>query len=150
MARIKIKQLDERIATSGVHFGGGPERRKLHPGEVVDLPEGELLDAIMATGKVELTMEPISRPLDYDSEREAKITAPTFRPRDPSETAEMERAREAVAARIAGMSEAPPQADSPAKESQPEPATENPPRNRRAARRAAINKVAEGEQEATA
>lgn len=150
MPRIKIKQLDERIATSGVHFGGGPERRKLHPGEVVELPEGELLDAIMATGKVELTMAPINRPLDYASEREAKITAPTFRPRDPSEAAEMERAREAVAERIAGMSKAPPVADSPAEESQSEPATEKPVGNRRAARRAAIAQAAESGQEATA
>lgn len=149
MPRIKIKQLEERIATSGVHFGGPPERRKMHPGEIVDLPEGELLDAILATGRVELTMAPATRPLDYASEREAKITAPTFKPRDDAEAAEMENAREAVASRMAESSKAPPVAESPAEERQPAPASSKKSGNRRAARRAAVQKAAHSEQEAT-
>lgn len=148
MPRIKIKQLDERIATSGVHFGGSEARRKLHPGEVVEVPEGALLSALLATGKVELTLDPVNRPLDYASEREAKLTAPTFKPRDNDETAEMEKARAAVAARIAKSSEAPP-VTTRAEDRQPQPVTDEPVRNRRATRRAAIHKAADSEQEAT-
>lgn len=146
MPRIRIKQLDERIATSGVHFGGGPERRKLHPGEVVELPEGTLLTAIMGTGRVEMTLDPATRPLDFETEREAKLTAPSFKPRDPSEALDAERAREAVAARMAQSSEVPLETDSPAEDSQPEPVAEKP-TNRRAARRAAIAQAAESGQE---
>src|SRR5210317_134465 len=119
MPRIKIKQLDDRVATSGVHFGGPIERRKLHPGEVVEMPEGDLLTGIMATGRVEMTLDAANRPLDFASEREAKITAPTFRPRDELEAAEVEKAREAVASRMAESSEAPPMVDSPAEDRQP-------------------------------
>ena len=148
MPRIKIKQLDDRVATSGVHFGGPVERRKLHPGEVVEMPEGDLLTGIMATGRVEMTLDPANRPLDFASEREAKITAPTFRPRDELEAAEVEKAREAVASRMAESSEAPPMVDSPAEDRQPAPAKKKT-GNRRAARRAAVQKAAHSEQEAT-
>ena len=149
MARIKIKQLDERIATSGVHFGGPPERRKLHPGEVVEMDENsELFKGIWATGKVEITPEPATRPLDYASPREAQLTAPTYKPRDPSDALEMDNARTAVADRMANVSTAPPVADSPAEESEPESEPAAKP-NRRAARRAALKAATDG-QKATA
>ena len=107
MANIKIKQLDERVATAGVHLGGGPTRRKLQPGEVVDIPEDlqesgvALLEALLNTKKVEITLDPITRPLDYESEQEAKLTAPNYRSRGQLDDANMERARIAVAERIA-------------------------------------------------
>lgn len=143
MPRIKIKQLDTRVATSGMHFGGPPERRKLFPGEVVDLPEGELLEALFATGKIELTLDPVTRPLDYKNVREAKLTAPTFKSRGPDEDHEIAKAFADVAERLKAGEEQPVEVESSPAEEQKKP------RNRRAARRAAAQGAASG-QEATA
>lgn len=160
MPRVKIKQLDERVSTNGLHMGGDAARRKLEPGEVIDisedylLPDGRaLLEVLWATGKLEMTLDPITRPLDYLSYREAKLCSPTFKPRDISETDDMERARAAVAARILeSESEAPLKADSPvddAPDSEPMPiAVEAKPhtaaKNRRAERRAALKAAERG------
>lgn len=137
MPRVKIKQLEDRIATAGLHFGGPRERRKLHPGEVVEIPEGELFDIMWATGKLEMTPDPATRPLDYATPREAQITAPTYKSRGPDEDAEIEAALDAVAARLAEESDVQPKTESPAKDSKPK--AKKPPVNRRAARRARIN-----------
>lgn len=160
MPRIKIKQLDERVATNGLHMGGGPERRKLEPSEVIEISEdfllddGQgLLDVLWKTGKLEMTLDPVTRPLDYLNYREATLCAPAYKPRDPSDEEEMNRAREAVALRMnEAESEAPPIADSPADDtlddSEPEvAATEAVPptaRNRRAERRAALQAAQSG------
>lgn len=158
MPRIKIKQLDERIATSGLHFGGPLERRKLYPGEIVEFPEGPELDALYATGKIEFTMEPATRPLDFANTREAQLTAPTYKSRGPDEDREIAQARANVSARIAEQSDAQPLAESPADDTQPKRAESSPAdtepkpssaRNRRAARRAAAKGASRG-QEATA
>ncbi len=158
MPRIRIKQLDERVATSGLHFGGGRERRKLAPGEIVDIPEGELLDAVWATGKVEYTLDPATRPLDFLNSREAALTSPTFKSRGADDDREIAQAHAAVAARIAEVSDAQskptesPAADTQRADAAPMPADESatpPRRNRRAARRAAVQEATSG-QEATA
>lgn len=159
MPRIKIRQLDERVATNGLHMGGGPERRKLEPHEVIDLdedfalPDGTLLlEGLWATKKIEMTLDPVTRPLDYESYREAMLCSPTFKPRDPSDEQEMLKARAAVAARLESVSEAPITTDSPADdvldtEPDPTPAVEAIPptaKNRRAERRAALQAAQRG------
>lgn len=107
MPRLKIKQLGERVATVGLHLGGGPERRKLEPGEVVDIPEDlylpdgrSLSELVWATGLVELTLDPVTRPLDYESYKEARFCAPNFKPRDAAEQREMEEFHKEVAYRL--------------------------------------------------
>jgi hypothetical protein len=106
MARIRIKQLNERVATMGLHMGGGPTRRKLQPGEVVEIPEdlevdgSPLFDQLWETGTIDLTRDRPTRPLDYDSPAEAKLCSPSFKPQDPSEERESAKARERVAARL--------------------------------------------------
>ena len=141
-------------------MGGGPERRKLQPGEVIDisedflLPDGKpLLEVLWGTGKLEITLDPVTRPLDYESYREAQLCSPTFKPRDPSEETEMHAARAEVEARLLDepVSEAPVTADSPADDvldTEPEPVAEAPPqrpaRNRRAERRAALQAAQRG------
>ena len=101
MPHIRIKQLDEKIATSGMHFGMGDATRKLEPGEVVDLPEGALFDLIWATGKVDLTLDPVTRPLTYADYVEATFCSPSYRSRGDDDLEQCEKARAAVAARLA-------------------------------------------------
>ncbi len=141
MPRIKIKQLEERIATAGLHFGLGPEARKLAPGEVVEIPEGELFDILWATGKIEITMEPATRPLKYKDYREAQLTAPNYKSRGPHEDVEIAKAHDAVALRMSEAAEPVEEPEPPAADTKPARAP-----NRRAKRRA---RVADG-QEATA
>lgn len=158
MPRVKIKQLEERVATNGLHMGGGPERRKLQPGEVVDIPEEllengkPLLDLLWQTNKLEMTLDAATRPLDYLDYREAALCAPTFKPRDPSEATEMEAAREAVALRLFETESEAPETASPADDtldSAPEDTSENAPppdslKNRRAQRRASLEAAGSG------
>ena len=139
MPRIQVKTLDERVATAGIHMGGGPERRKLEPFEVVEIEEGftlpdgsNLLDILWATGKIELTMDPPTRPLDYASPREARICSPTFHARGFDEERERDKALAAVALRLekpVSEPEIEPVQDTPAKPTQPA-------RKRRSAKRA--------------
>ena len=109
MARIKIKQLDTRIATSGLHMGKArpPKfRRKLQPGEVLELHDEndkELLELLWRTGLVEITLDPATRPLDYATYTEARLCSPTFRSRGPDEDADAEKAREKVYAELHGL-----------------------------------------------
>jgi len=166
MPRVRIKQLDTRTATAGIHMGGGVERRKLHPGEVVDIPEDfeagmykgkSLFHALWDTGKLELTMDPATRPIDFEDYRQAQLTEPTFKVRGPDEVIEVEQAFEAVASNLAKSSVAPVTTGSPAND-KPAPAVDSGPSedtpvtgttNRRADRRAAL-RAAKHEQKATA
>ena len=161
MPRLMIKQLGDSIATAGLFMGGGPERRKLQPGEIVEIPEdfepgmyeGEgLLNALWGTGKVEMTLDPATRPIDFENTREAQITSPTFKSRGPDEDIEIEKVQVAIKARMAQPSDAQPSADSPADDSQPDQSDDSipaavdtaPPPNRRAARRAASQALERG------
>jgi len=110
---IRIKQLGDKTATAGVHFGGALERRKLEPGEIVAIPDKEsaLLDALLDGGLVEITRDKPTRPLAYASVREARLCSPSFKPHDPSEEAERDRAVAAVKKRGFGMTQAEPPAD---------------------------------------
>lgn len=133
MALIKIKQLEERIATSGL-FMGTPEpevpgekpikfRRKLEPGEIVDVPDdltfddGEnLVQALFETGKIDMLPPHFTptRPFEYENVREGKFCSPSFKPLDPDEEAAMEKARAKVQARLdEELSKSQPKADSP-------------------------------------
>ena len=131
MSLIRIKQLEERIASSGVFMGrppnykeNGKHRRKLEPGEIVDLPydledvSGErILQILFESGKIDV-LPPGSavptRPLDYENAREAKLCSPTFKPLDEAETREMEKVRVKVDERLQKeLSKSQPKADSP-------------------------------------
>lgn len=117
MPRFRIKQLHERVATKGLHMGGDDRRRKLEPGEVVEIPTDEVIvsnrydkplvlaDMLWQTGLVDMVpeSEPVTRPLDYQSHREAVLCSPTFKveTRGPDEIEEMHQARARVAARLA-------------------------------------------------
>lgn len=164
MPRIKIRQLEERVATAGLHMGGTTTRRKLQPGEVVEIAEDfideksglKLFETLFNTGKVEITIEPVTRPLDYDTAIEARLCSPTVRSRGPDQDREISQATADVADRLAKQSEAPPaKVESPAADTPPEThtaapetvaAADPPPtaRNRRAARRAAAQAVNDG------
>lgn len=144
MARIKIKQLDLRTATAGISLGGDRRRRKLQPGEVVDIPDSMmadngkegLLDTLYATNKIELTPESITRPLEFETEREAQLTAPTFKPRGPDEAKERDEAISRVAARVEAINSAP-RAHSAAESPADEPSSDtDSPRGRRMRRAA--------------
>lgn len=122
MPRIKVKQMEERVSTQGLHMGGNTQRRrKLEPGEVVEitedflLPDGRpLLDVLWKTGKCEMTLDPVTRPLDYENYREARLCSPSFIPRGTSDEIEMQEAREAVAERLSETESEAPETDSPA------------------------------------
>lgn len=148
MTCLKIKQLDHRIGCAGIHLGGDVRRRKLEPGEIVEIPDDlmanaqeKMFDVLYRTGRVEITMDAPNRPLDFLSEREATLTSSNFKSRGPHEDLEREQALAAVSARMAESNSVSVQADSPAEITQsptPEPEQAKPPtaRNRRAQRRA--------------
>ena len=153
MPRIKIKQLEERVATQGLHMGGTDARRKLQPGEVVEisddekLPDGtNLLDLLWSTGKIEMVLDEPTRPLDYLNYREAQLCAPTFKPRDPSEENEMHIALDAVAARMAESksSDTPEPPESPVADT-PAKTQDRATRRRAAGRRATARATRRGE-----
>lgn len=142
MSLIQIKQLNERVATAGLHMGGDGCRRRLEPGEIVEIPDDmvmedgdNLMEALWATGTIDLVPPntPATRPLDYENLREAKLCSPTFKVRDPTDQRDMDKARAKVAARLLEQQSAPPpkkKADSPDADAPPPT-----PRSRRAARR---------------
>ena len=161
MPLIRIKQLHERVATQGLFMGGDSARRKLQPGEIVDIPmdleeNGEcLFDMIWNTGMVDLVpenQEP-TRPLDYRDYREAKLCSPTFKPISQTDEREMLQARERVKQRMFEQQSAPPKADSPADAPSPpkkkaaakKALAKKPAANRRAARRASREASQHGE-----
>ena len=153
MALVRIKQLYERVATQGLFMGGSMQlRRKLEPGEIVDVPvdmlEGHdnLFDMLWNTGVVDLVpeTEAPTRPLDYRDYREAKLCSPSFKPLSATDEREMAQARERVRNRMIQQS-APLEADSPADKPAPtkpkraarkKTLAKKPAGNRRAARRA--------------
>ena len=98
MPNIKIKQMDDRIATAGIHLGGTAARRKIEPGEVLAFAEDDpLFIALNDLKLTELTMEPATRPLDYPNYRIARLCSPTFRSRGPDEDIEVDKANALVA-----------------------------------------------------
>lgn len=109
MSLIRIRQLDERVATSGLFMGGGKERRKLEPGEIVEVPDDEnmadgdnLMQALWDTGAIDILPESAvpTRPLDYVNRIEAKLCSPTYKPKGPDEIAAQEKALAKVEARL--------------------------------------------------
>ncbi len=149
--RVRIRQLDERVATNGLHFGIGPAARRLEPGEVVDIPEGDFFDTLWNTGKIELTRDPVTRPLEYENQRQARLCSPSYRPRGDSDEIERDKALARVSQLLEESTEVastPVTAvESPATQPQteyvnpvppelPPEAPEVPVKNRRAARRA--------------
>ncbi len=163
MPLIRIKQLHERVATKGLFMGGNvQQRRKLEPGEIVDLPsdmmEGEdnLFDMVWNTGLVDLVpdnQEP-TRPLDYRDYREATLCSPTFKPVSATDEREMAQARERVRQRM--IKESAPKVvelvadDAPAsppkkKAARKKALAKKPAANRRAARRASTREASHGE-----
>lgn len=154
MPCVKIKQLEERVATAGLHMGGGPERRKLEPGEILDISKDvktsagdSLFDVLWNTGKLEMVPDKPTRPLDYEDYREATLCSPTFNPRGPDEEIERDHALAAVAERMA-VNE--PKPDKKSKQAAKKTAKDMPsaPGGGRAARRAAL-KAAQNEQVVT-
>lgn len=140
MPNVSIKQMDERVATAGVHFGMGPLAPKLEPGEVVHIPEGKMFETLWETGKLELSLKPVTRPLKYADVHEAMYCSPSYRPRDASDELVMARTRAAVAERLAktrAPKKEPPQEEPPLIIEEDEGAAEAR-ANRRAQRRAAI------------
>lgn len=109
MVNVRIKQLEERSSTAGFFFGDaatGKFRRKLEPGEVVAVDADDtIVKQAMSSGKLELTLDTATRPLDFDTDKEARFTSPRFRPRDENEAAEAERVREAVAVKLNGSAD---------------------------------------------
>lgn len=107
VVNVRIKQLETRVATAGLFFGDSPEgkfRRKLEPGEVIALDaDDQLTIDALAGGKLEITLDPATRPLDFDTEPEARFSSPSFRPRDIDEEAEAETVRAAIAERMAAL-----------------------------------------------
>jgi hypothetical protein len=106
---IRIRQLDERVATSGLFMGGGKERRKLEPGEIVEVPDDEnmadgdnLMQALWDGGTIDILPETAvaTRPLDYESRREAKLCSPTYKPNGPDEIADRDKTLAKVDARM--------------------------------------------------
>lgn len=127
MAKIMIRQLEERVATSGLFMGEtgvqGPFRRKLEPGEIVEvpddmeMPDGRLLmDALWETGTIDIVPDSVAvtRPLTYKNRREAMLCSPTFKPNGPDEELERDKAIAAVEQRLLDeSSDSPPEAESP-------------------------------------
>ncbi len=151
MSLIRIKQLNERTATAGLHMGRVelPKfRRKLEPGEIVEIPDdmktdnGEnLLEGLYETGLIDMVPDTYSptRPLDYEDAREAKICSPTYRPQGKNEIAEAEKVRANVLARLEEqLSKSPPKADSPDKDATAKP-------SRRQQRRARVEAAQHGQ-----
>ncbi len=140
MPRIRIKQLDERVATSGLHFGRGPQARKLEPGEVVDIPEGEFFDMLWATGKLDLTMDPVTRPLEYADYSEAMLCSPSFKAHGEDDLERSNKARAVVAARIVEtLPDEPPEKKVVEKTKSAAPAKPKEPVNPRVARRKKVS-----------
>lgn len=83
----------------------GKFRRKLEPGEVVEVPEdmlndeGEnLMDMLWDTGTIDIVPDSVAvtRPLDYENRREALLCSPTFKSRG----ADDDRLRDKVLAKV--------------------------------------------------
>ena len=154
MSLIKIKQLNERVSTAGLFMGTPAEegvfRRKLEPGEIVHIPddmmEGDekLMEMLYETGHVDLVPPSIlpTRLLDSPNRRFGQLCSPTFKPRDPTDQRDMEKARLKEQTQIVEQFSSPPEADSPDEDDAP-PA--KPPVSRRGRRRAIAEANKHGE-----
>ena len=100
--RIKIKVLGENAACGNLSFGvDASARRSLEVGEIIELDdEDPLFIALWDTGKMEMTRDMPTRPLDYASAGEARLCAPSFKSRGPQDDAEIAAAKIAVHARM--------------------------------------------------
>jgi hypothetical protein len=90
-------------------MGGGKERRKLEPGEVVKVPDDEsmvdgdnLMQALWDGGMIDILPDTAvpTRPLDYEDRREAKLCSPTYKPNGPDEVIARDKALARVNARL--------------------------------------------------
>jgi hypothetical protein len=166
MSYIKIKQLNERVATAGLFMGEAEApkfRRKLEPGEIVEIPDDmtvkiitddvNLLDMLHETGHIDIVPSSFTptRPLDYDNRREAKVCSPTFKPRDPTDARDMDRARAKYAARLNELYSSP-QSENPDQDSPDDDdshSKQKPPVTRRGMRRARAEAAKHGEAHTT-
>lgn len=153
MSLIKIKQLEERVATAGLFMGSpdNPEhfRRKLEPGEIVEIPDDmvfgpdgdNLMDGLWQTGHIDMVPPSVqpTRPLDYDNKREAQLCSPTFKPRDPTDERDMHKARAKYQAQLDEQYST---AEDPPPEKKPRSKT---PTSRRGMRRARAEAAKHGE-----
>jgi len=133
---IKIRQLEERVATAGLFMGGDTCRRKLEPGEIVEVPDDmelddgrNLMQALWDTGTIDIVPDSVAvtRPLDYLNRREAAICSPSFKPHGPDDEKEMKRIRAVVEARLFESSDSPPEPVESPEEDTPETEPEPPP-----------------------
>jgi hypothetical protein len=132
---IKIKQLEERVATAGLFMGGDVCRRKLEPGEIVEIPDDmeledgrNLMQALWDTGTIDIVPDTVAvtRPLDYTNRRDANICSPSYKPRGNDDIKEMNRVRDAVEARLFESSESLPEPVESPEEDTPEPEPDPP------------------------
>jgi len=140
MPRLKIKSMDDKVATMGLHFGGPPEQRKLEPTEVIEFSDDDpLFQAMMDSGKCELTMAPATRPLIYPDAPMAKFCSPSFKPNGRNEEAQVAEAKATIADMLNHTPPAAPdEQESPAAEPEAQPESSvNPRAVRRAAAEAA-------------
>lgn len=109
MPNVRLKQMGGRSLTGSVFMGGDRRRRPLYAEEVVFIDEKfemgmyahgrkSLLETLLDGGKVELTHLPVTRPLDFPSERIARLTSPLFRPRGENDIRDRTEAEAAVEA----------------------------------------------------
>lgn len=101
MVRVKIKRIGTRTGTAGLHFGGPKTRRALRPNEVVELSEDfPKLDEFLDSDKLEITRDPVTRPLDFETEIEATYSDPQFKTIEQSTRDEVLRVREEIARKL--------------------------------------------------
>ena len=135
MPKIRIMQLNERVATMGLHMGEAQDpafRRKLEPGEVVNVDPDimiensrlddpvSLFDMLWETGLVDVLPDsvPVTRPLDYLNYREGTLCSPSFNANSPTDQTEQQQATARVVKRLALEETPEPEPDD---EDEPEP-----------------------------
>lgn len=113
----------------------GPFRRKLEPGEIVEVPDDlltddgqNLMDVLWKTGAIDLVPDNVAptRPLDYANRREAQYCSPNYRNTGPDDERQMNEVRAKVQARLFESSESPSEDGSP-EEDTPAPIPDPPP-----------------------
>ena len=117
-------------------MGGDNRRRKLEPGEIVEVPDDmeledgrNLMQALWDTGTIDIVPDTVAvtRPLDYQNRREAHICSPTFKAHGPDDEKEMHRVRAVVEARLFESSESQPEPAESPEEDTPDPDPDPPP-----------------------
>jgi hypothetical protein len=112
LVRFRIKQMGDPpvFACGGIHFDLGPTARRLEPTEVLELDdavpaEAALFEGMYDKGLIEMVRDMPTRPLHFTDAREAQLCSPEFVSSGPNEDDEMEKARDAVAARLNPLEE---------------------------------------------